>query len=88
MRVAYCKRFFKDLACILREQWTRIEQFAFEELPSAASVAASGKLERLTGFPGFYKARFGNYRVGARLEASVLILERVLDRKEIYRKFP
>jgi mRNA-degrading endonuclease RelE of RelBE toxin-antitoxin system len=42
----------------------------------------------MAGFPGFYKARFGDYRLGARLDGEVLILERVLDRKEIYRKFP
>jgi mRNA interferase RelE/StbE len=88
LKVAYRNRFLKDLARIPREQRTRIEQFAFEVLPAAASVAATGNLERMTGFPGFYKARFGSYRVGARLEGDLLTLERVLDRKEIYRKFP
>jgi mRNA interferase RelE/StbE len=88
LKVAYRKRFLKDLARIPPEQRTKIEQFAFEELPSADSVAATGKLERMTGFAGFYKARFGSYRLGARLEAGFLILERVLDRKEIYRKYP
>jgi len=42
----------------------------------------------MTGYPGFYKARFGSYRIGAKLEGDVLSLERVLDRKEIYRAFP
>jgi mRNA interferase RelE/StbE len=88
LKVAYRRRFLRDLARIPREQRGRIERYAFEELPQAPSLAATGKLERMAGFPGFYKARFGDYRLGARLDGEVLILERVLDRKEIYRKFP
>ena len=88
MKVAYRKRFLKDLARVPSELRTKIEKFAFEELPQAASLAATGKLERMVGYPGFYKARFGDFRLGARLDGEILTLERVLDRKEIYRKFP
>jgi mRNA interferase RelE/StbE len=88
LRVAYRKRFLKDLARVPGELRPRIEQFVFNELPAATSVAVTGRFEQMTGFPGFYKARFGAYRIGARLDGDTLTLERVLDRKDIYRKFP
>jgi mRNA interferase RelE/StbE len=42
----------------------------------------------MKGYPGYYKVRFGTYRVGIKLENDTLILERVLHRKEIYKFFP
>lgn len=47
-----------------------------------------GKIEKLRGYQNFHKVRFGNYRLGIRLEGEILILERVLHRKDIYRYFP
>jgi len=82
------QRFLKDLASLPSQVRTQVEHFVFEELPQASSLQETGKVERMTGYPGCYKARFGNYRVGMVLEADALIFERVLHRKEIYRKFP
>ncbi len=35
-----------------------------------------------------YRIRSGNYRIGFYLEGDMVILSRVLDRKDIYRYFP
>lgn len=88
MRVRYQKAFLKELASIPPNLRARIEQFVFEELPQADSLEETGKAERMKGYPGFYKARFGDYRIGMRVEGGSVILERVLHRKDIYRKFP
>ncbi len=88
MKVVYRKRFLKDLAAIPSSYRQRIEVFVFEELPAARSLQETGRLERLTAHPHFYKARFGVYRVGARQEGGQITLERVLHRSEMYRKFP
>ena len=88
MKVVYRKRFLKDLAAIPSSYRRRIEIFVFEELPSAQSLRETGRFERLTAHPHFYKVRFGVYRVGARMEAGQVTLERVLHRSEMYRKFP
>jgi mRNA-degrading endonuclease RelE of RelBE toxin-antitoxin system len=42
----------------------------------------------MKGYLGFFKVRFGNYRVGLSLEGDGIVFERVLHRKEIYRYFP
>lgn len=67
---------------------SEIERCAFEELPKATSVYVFGKAEKMKGYKGFYKIRFGDYRVGLEIDGNNVILKRVLHRKEIYRYFP
>lgn len=88
MNTAYRKHFLKELSKLPSEYRTKIEDFIFKELPEAETISALGKLERMKGYPGYYKVRFGTYRVGLKLENDTIILERVLHRKEIYKFFP
>jgi mRNA interferase RelE/StbE len=88
MKVAYRKRFLKDLASVPSNLRGPIERFVFEELPRADSLQSTGKIEKLKGHTTFFKARFGDYRVGLSVTDDTVTLERVLNRKEIYRKFP
>jgi mRNA interferase RelE/StbE len=88
VKTSYRKRFLKDLASLPSQVRAQVEHFVFEEMPQAGSLQETGRAERMTGYPGCYKARFGSYRVGMVLEADTLVFERVLHRKEIYRKFP
>ena len=88
MRTLYSKKFLKDLSKIPTSKRTSIETFVFEALVRGNSIAKIGKMEKLRGYQNFYKVRFGNYRLGLKLEGETLILERVLHRKDIYRYFP
>ena len=88
MKVIYKKRFLKDLAKLPLEARKAVEKFAFEGAPKLKALGESGKIEQMKGYKGYYKARFGSYRVGLKMEADLLSFERVLDRKEIYRYFP
>jgi mRNA interferase RelE/StbE len=88
VNVEYRKQFLKELAKVPPYQRAVIENFVFNELPSSKSFSESKKIERLTGYPGYFKIRFGDYRVGLHIEGELLVLERVLHRKEIYRYFP
>ena len=88
MKVEYRKRFLKELANILSAERKEIERFAFDDLLTLESITKSGKIERMKGYPGYYKIRFGHYRIGLRLEGDTVILERVLHRKDIYKYFP
>ncbi len=90
MKVKYPKKFLKQLAKIppcFREQ---IEEFVFKQLPAVASISESGNIEKLTGYKGFYKVRFGVYRVGieSRDNNRALIIRTVMHRKDIYKFFP
>lgn len=60
----------------------------------AAIQAASALTEipgarRLSGGGGpRYRMRVGDYRLGFALEGDVVVLERFLHRREIYRRYP
>jgi len=88
LKVEYPKKFLKDLARIPSQTRVHIEHFVFEELPSLDSINQVGKIEQMKGYSEYFKIRFGNYRIGLKLEADKVILKRVLHRKEIYRYFP
>ena len=88
MKVEYRKKFLKELEKIPSTIRIHIESFVFEEIPSLKTIFQSGKIEKMKGYPFYYKARFGEYRVGLKVEGDIIIFERVLHRKEIYRYFP
>lgn len=88
MKLVYRKRFLKDMAAIPSTHRKRVERFVFEELPNAGSIYETGRFERLQGHPRFHRARFGDYRLGLRVDADRVILERILHRKDFYRRFP
>jgi len=88
VKVSYRKKFLKQLASLPSTTRTQVEIFAFEQLPNAESIAELGVVEKMQGHRGYYKSRFGSYRVGMKVEDDTLILQIVMDRKDIYRFFP
>ncbi len=82
--------FPKDLDALPARIRQRVKTFVFEGLPAAATPLGLGKLKKLKGHQGFYRVRFGEYRLGLFLDARqrrVHVL-RVLHRRDIYRHFP
>jgi len=88
MKINYRKRFLKELSKIPTEIRSSIESFVFKELPKANSIFELGSVEKMKGYPSYYKIRFGSYRIGLRIKNDKVILERALHRKDIYRYFP
>ena len=75
MKVQYKKKFLKQLSIIPSSTRVRIEQFVFNELPLVTQIKTTGKIEKMKGYDGFYKVRFGDYRVGMYKEDDSLILK-------------
>lgn len=88
MKIKYRKKFLKELSKIPSNIRLKIELFVFKQLPEASSVHQIGTIEQMKGYPFCFKVRFGSYRVGLKIQDDVLILEKVLHRKDIYRHFP
>ncbi|MGI8580614.1 MAG: type II toxin-antitoxin system RelE family toxin [Chitinophagaceae bacterium] len=89
MQVTYTKTFLKDLAKVTPvKRRQQIEKYVFEELLLLSSIESSGNIEKMTGYKNLYKVRFGDYRVGLLKSNNTIELQRVLNRKEIYRFFP
>lgn len=88
MIINYNKKFLKELLDINKKDREKIEKFIFEEILKYSSIEDVGKIEKLKGYSKYYKIRFGDYRVGISFENDILVFERVLHRKEIYKFFP
>ncbi|MCB9101142.1 MAG: type II toxin-antitoxin system RelE/ParE family toxin [Anaerolineales bacterium] len=88
-RVRHTRTFYKELAKLPEDIRTKIEIVAFGDLIKEDPFL-EGKVQKLTGYQEYYKIRFGNYRVGLRINRIDKVVEfrRVLHRREIYRKFP
>lgn len=54
----------------------------------AKSLADLKQLNRLEGFPDYYRFRVGDIRLGVRIREDVITFMRCLHRREIYRFFP
>ena len=88
MKIEYRKNFLKELSKIHIKERSRIESFVFKELPEANSIFELGNVEQMKGYTSYYKVRFGQYRIGLKMKDDIVILERALHRKDIYRYFP
>jgi mRNA interferase RelE/StbE len=88
VRTLVNKKFLKDLAKLPASDRKRVEVFVFNESENIHSIESFGGFEKLKGYAGYYRVRFGDYRVGVKYEGDVLVFERALHRKEIYRYFP
>jgi mRNA interferase RelE/StbE len=88
MKVKYSKKFLKQLAAIPSDIRSKIESFVFEELVLTLSIYEMGKVEKMKGYDGFYKVRFGNYRLGLVIENEIVAVKTVVHRREIYKFFP
>jgi mRNA interferase RelE/StbE len=88
VKVLVNKKFLKDLARIPASDRKKIEAFVFDESEKIESIESVGIFKKLRGYSVYYRIRFGDYRVGIKYENDILVFERVLHRKEIYRFFP
>ena len=88
MEVSYSKKFLKQLAGVPSETRVKIEHFVFNDLVSVFSISSLGKVEKMQGYDGFYKVRFGNYRLGLVIENERITVKTVMHRREIYKFFP
>ena len=88
-RIDYTRTFLKEMSRLPIQIGKRVEEIAFGEAIKQDPFLA-GKTQKLTGYNAYYKIRIGDYRLGLYINVVEQIVEfqRVLHRREIYRKFP
>ncbi|MCL4835795.1 MAG: type II toxin-antitoxin system RelE/ParE family toxin [Caldilineaceae bacterium] len=88
-RVQYTRTFLKELSRLPGDIRAQVEAIAFGEGMRDDPYLA-GKAQKLSGFQTFYKIRIDDYRIGIQIDTDERLVEfqRVLHRREIYRKFP
>lgn len=88
-RVHYTRTFLKEMARLPKNIRERAESVSFgEEIKQDPYLG--GKVQKLRGYETYYKIRVGDYRLGLHIDIDNQIIEfqRLLHRREIYRKFP
>jgi mRNA interferase RelE/StbE len=88
MKVKVKKAFVKDLQKVPTKTRKKIEEFAFHEVPEATSISGLRNVKKIEGHTAYYRARFGNYRIGFEYREGTVVFYRVLDRKDLYKYFP
>lgn len=89
MKVIYRQLFLKDLKKLKKtDLYDRVYDLAFTTLPELATLQDIPNIKAMVGYPGYYRIRLGDYRLGFRLHDHELELMRVMHRREFYRYFP
>ncbi len=88
-KVEYTGTFLKELAQLPKEIQRQGEKIAFKEL-SSENPFGIGYIDKMTGYQDKYKIRIGNYRMGITIikKEKLIICQRIVHRKDIYRVFP
>lgn len=88
-KTEYKKTFLKELSHLPSGIRKRIENIVFEELV-CDNPFKLGYIEKLKGYEDKYKIRVGDYRIGITInnQNKTITLNRVANRKDIYRVFP
>ena len=88
-KVEYKKRFLRELSKLPGGVQAQAEKLVFEDL-ICENPFDLGYLEQMRGYPGKYKIRIGNYRIGisADTHKRLIVCNRTAHRKDIYRLFP
>lgn len=88
-KVEFKKRFLKELSKVSEDIQSQAEKIVFEDL-AAGNPFKLGYIEQMKGYPGKYKIRIGQFRIGITIDKQneVIICNRIAHRKDIYRLFP
>jgi mRNA interferase RelE/StbE len=88
-KVEYKNRFLKELSKLPSGVQAQAEKTVFKDL-ICENPFVLGYLEQMKGYPGKYKIRIGQYRIGVTIDKQkkVIVCNRIAHRKDIYRLFP
>jgi mRNA interferase RelE/StbE len=57
-------------------------------MENAAKLSDLRNIKKMMAKGNYYRMRFGNYRLGFKVETNTIILLRFMHRKDIYSYFP
>lgn len=89
MNILYAKRFNNDLDAIRHE--SKIKKRLLDLIGQIKRVDVLSDIsgvKKIEGYPGYFRIRVGDYRLGIKVTENAIEMIRFLHRKEIYRRFP
>ena len=88
MKARYRKSFERDVRKVGDRAVLARLAAALRAIEEAGSLMDVTGVRPLSGVPGLYRLRIGDYRLGIAVEGEVVEIVRFLHRREIYRYFP
>ena len=89
MRTEFKKSFARDLQARKNDKkFLDSVKEIIEHVEHADTLGDISNLKKLKGESNYYRIRFGNYRIGVRVQGNQVNFIRALHRKDIYRYFP
>ena len=81
--------FYDDFERIRDKNIIRRAMGSIEKLEAANSLREISNIKSMQGYPGFYRLRFGDFRIGFRLvDENTIKLLAIEHRSAFYRGFP
>ncbi len=88
MKTTFKASFLKAIKKIDSDQLKADIANAILNVESAESLRQISQLKKLEGYKQYYRIRIGDYRIGIKIEADIVIFVDIDHRKNIYRIFP
>ncbi len=88
MKTAFKASFLKAIKKIDSDQLKADIANVILNVESAESQRQISQLKKLKGYKQYYRIRIGDYRIGIKIEAEIVIFVDIDHRKNIYRIFP
>ena len=89
MIVHFDRSFSKSLDKLKNKQVKEKLKDLIVQIEKANDINDLPALKRLKGYPGLYRMRIGNYRIGIELiNPDEILLILIAHRKDIYKRFP
>jgi mRNA interferase RelE/StbE len=59
-----------------------------ESIAKASELRDISNIKKMKGAPHHYRIRIGDYRIGVVINGKIIVFERCLHRRDIYKYFP
>jgi mRNA interferase RelE/StbE len=87
MRLIINKSYLKDIRGVSHTVQIQSAE-ALENLVNAPTFSDIQNFKPMTGHPGYYRIRIGQYRIGLRWDGVQFFAERIGTRGDIYKTYP
>jgi mRNA interferase RelE/StbE len=88
LKVEFNESFLKDIKSVKASSVLKRVTVAIESVEKATSLDKIPHLKKMRGSRDYFRIRIGDFRIGIKLESNTMVFVRLLNRKDIYRKFP
>ena len=80
--IEFSKKAYKDIKILSKEEQRKIIG-KVKELKSVSMIVRKGDTKKLKSFKNVYRLRFGNFRVIYSILNEIILIIRVIDRKNL-----